>query len=49
VGEPGEFYLSHVSLENGKGITVANSIGNAIENTTLEEKLVIVGSDGTAT
>ena len=48
VGEPGGFYVSHVSLENGKGITIVNSIGNSIENTTLEEKLVIAGNDGTA-
>jgi len=30
VVEPGGFYLSHVSLKNGKDITIANSIGDAI-------------------
>lgn len=49
VGEPGEFYLTHVSPEDGKGKTIAQAIYTALEHTLLKEKLAVIGSDGTAT
>ena len=48
VGEPNVFYLLHVMLENGSGYKVATSVYSAIKNTSLEQKLKIVGSDGSA-
>ena len=35
VGEPGDFYLTHLSPENGRGETIANYVFNAINNTEL--------------
>ena len=49
VGEPGEYYLSHVSPDDGKGQTIARAICNAIENTELEKNMLCIGSGGTAT
>ena len=49
VGEPGEFYLTHVTREVGRGRTIARCIYSAIKTTDLEDKLAIIGSDGTAT
>ena len=48
VGEPNAFYLSHVMPEDGTGYKIATSIYSAIKDTALEQKLKIVGSDGTA-
>ena len=48
VGEPGDFYLTHLSPENGRGETIANYVFNAINNTELHEKLKIIGTDDTA-
>lgn len=48
VGEPGEFYLSHVSPETGTGLQIADSIYQALKDTELEQTLNIIGSDGTA-
>ena len=47
VGEPNVFYLSHVMPEDGTGYKIATSIYSAIKDTALEQKLKIVGSDGT--
>ena len=49
VGEPGEFYLSHVTPETGTGLYIAQSIYKAVKDTELELNLSIIGSDGTAT
>ena len=48
VGEPEEFYLAHFSPVNGKGKTIASNLFDIIKNTALQEKLLVVGSDGTA-
>ena len=48
VGEPNGFYLSHVMPKDGTGNKIATSIYSAIKDTALEQKLKIVGSDGTA-
>ena len=48
VGQPGEYYLSHFSTEDGKGKTIAQKIFNTIANTELHDKLTVVGTDGTA-
>ena len=47
VGEPGEYYLSHLSPSDGQGRTIAGQIYNLFQGTELEEKLAIVGTDGT--
>ena len=47
VGEPNGFYLSHVMPEDGTGYKIATSVYSAIKDTALEQKLKIVGSDGT--
>ena len=50
VGQPGEYYLSHFSTEDGKERTIAQEIFNTIANTELQvhDKLTVVGTDGTA-
>ena len=48
VGELNGFYLSHVMPEDGTGYKIATSVYSAIKDTSLEQKLKIVGSDGTA-
>ena len=48
VGEPNGFYLSHVTPEDGTGYKISRSVYSAIKDTALEQKLKIVGSDGTA-
>ena len=45
----GELYLTHVTTEDGRGRTIARCIYSAIKTTDLEDKLAIIGSDGTAT
>ena len=45
VGQPGEYYLSHFSTEDGKGRTIAQKIFNIIANTELHYKLTVVGTD----
>ena len=42
------FCLSHVMPEDGTGYKIATSVYSAIKDTALEQKLKIVGSDGTA-
>lgn len=48
VGEPGEYYLSHLSPSNGQGRTIAQEVYNLYQGTELEDKLSIIGTDGTA-
>ena len=48
VEEPNGFYLSRVMPENGTEYKIATSVYSAIKDTALEQKLKIVGSDGTA-
>ena len=47
VGEPNGFYLLHVMPKDGTGYKIATSVYSAIKDTALEQKLKIVGSDGT--
>jgi len=48
VGEPGACYLTHVSPQDGRGITIANEVYDAIKGTELSDTLKVVGTDGTA-
>ena len=48
VGEPNGFYFSHVMPEDGTGYKIATSVYSTIKVAALEQKLKIVGSDGTA-
>ena len=48
VGEPGAFYLTHVSPPDGKGRSIAQTIFDKIKDTSLQDNLAAVGSDGTA-
>ena len=48
VGEPGAFDLTHVSPPDGKGRSIAQTIFDKIKNTSLQDNLAAVGSDGTA-
>ena len=47
VGEPRDFYLAHVTPEDGTGYKIATSVNSAIKDIALLQKLKIVGSDGT--
>ena len=49
VGEPGGVYLTHTTPENGTARCIAESVFHQIENTDLQDKLAIVGTDGTNT
>ena len=48
VGEPGSYYLTHFSHEDGKGRTIAQKLFDSMRGTDLEDRLAIVGTDGTA-
>ena len=48
VGEPGSYYLTHFSPEDGKGRTIAQKLFDSFSCTELEGKLAIVGTDSTA-
>ena len=48
VGEPGACYLTHVSPQDGRGITIANEVYDAIKGIELSHTLKVVGTDGTA-
>ena len=48
VGEPGGYYLTHLSPPNGKGRVLAKEIFDSISDTELCRNLMILGSDGTA-
>jgi len=48
VGEPGCYYLTHFSLQDGKGRTTAQEVFDSTRGTELEDRLAIVGTDGTA-
>jgi len=48
VGEPGACYVTHVSPQDGRGITIANEVYDAIKGTELSDTLKVVGTDGTA-
>ena len=41
VGEPGAYYLAHVSPEDGKGRTIAKKLCDSLKDTELEHKLAI--------
>ena len=48
VGKPGACYLTHVSPQDGRGITIANEVYDAIKGTELSDTLKVVGTAGTA-
>ena len=48
VGEPGTYYLTHLSPADGKGRTLAHEIFKVISETELFTKLTVIGIDGTA-
>jgi len=48
VGEPGSYYLTHFSPEDGKSRTIAQKLFDSTRGTELEDRLAIVGTDGTA-
>ena len=45
VGEPGEYYLSHFSTEDGKRSSIADGIYSVIKGTDLEENLTVIGTE----
>ena len=47
-GEPGAYYLTHVSTQDGRGITIANEVYDAIKGTKLSDTLKVVETYGTA-
>ena len=47
-GEPGEFYLTHVNLYDGRGKSIAAAIYDAIRGTSLDGKFFVIGCDETA-
>ena len=47
VGEPGSYYLTYVSPEDGKGRTITQNIFDSIHGTELEDRLAIVSTNGT--
>ena len=49
VGEPGEFYYSHVTYKNAKGSIIAQALYATIKGTDMNKNLLVIGSDGTAT
>ena len=48
VGEPGHYYLTHFSPDDGKGRTIAQQLLKSFHGTELHNKVAIVGTDGTA-
>ena len=48
VGEPGSYYLSHVTPENGTGRSIAGAMHDEFKDTELDEALDLAGGDGTA-
>ena len=47
VGKPGKLYLTHLSVQDGKGTTIGQALYKAIKNTDLQNTLSTIGSDGT--
>lgn len=48
IGEPGTFYLCHLTLERGTGSAIADSIHSSIEEMGITDKIMAVGADSTA-
>src|ERR1043165_4388376 len=48
IGEPGTIYLCHLTLEQGTGSAISDSIHNAIEERGITDKIMAVGDDSTA-
>ena len=48
IGKPGTLYLTHVTPENGKGRVIANAIYQYLKKNSLEDKIYLIGTDGTA-
>ena len=49
VGEPYEFYSTHVTPTNGTGKQIAQAIYNALEKISMNDRLKVIATDGTAT
>ena len=49
VGEPYEFYITHVTPTNGTDKQIAQAIYNALEKISMNDRLKVIGTDGTAT
>ena len=49
VGEPGEFYHSHVTPKDAKGSSIAQALYATIKGTEMNKNLFVIGSDGTMT
>ena len=45
VGEPGDYYLTHLCLSNGRGRTIAGKVYKSTHGTKSHDKIVIVGID----
>ena len=48
VGELGGFYFTHLTTADEKGATTAKALKECLDSTDLKEKLVVIGTDGTA-
>ena len=49
VGEPYEFYITHVTPTYGTGKQNAQAIYNVLEKISMNDRLKVIGTDGTAT
>ena len=49
VGEPYEFYFTHVTPTHGTGKHIAQAIYNALEKISVNDRLKVTGTDGTVT
>ena len=49
VGEPNEFSITHVTPTNETGKQIAQAIYNAFEKIPMNDRLKVIGTDGTAT
>ena len=49
VGEPGSYYLTHLTPEDGKALSIALAVYSHIDDTELVDKLKVIGTDGTPT
>jgi len=48
VGESGSYYLTHFYSKDRQGRTIAQEVFDSVRGTELEDRLAIVGTDGTA-
>ena len=48
VGEPGTYYLTHLTTENGTGRAIAEKAYKFLLENEMVDELKVVGTDGTA-